>query len=333
MGRRSPTAVGCAALAALALASPARAVDPREWMAGIDPGTLISDLSIPGTHDSGALYDAPLPGTAKAQTLTIPEQLDVGVRFIDARFHIVHPGEQDKYLQVHHGPIDQQMGAIDLVLSCLTFLEAHPTETIVMSVKEEYGKHPYQFEQMVHDLIRDFSSPPDYVPFFTEPRVPSLGEVRGRIVLVRRFPHNDPRPAEQVEGIDAASTWQDNQVFQAGSLDVEDVYEYYCTDYGENHCASAVPVKWQYVQDHLLRAARGARGNQLLYITFTSATVYLGRGFPENKAPAPMAILLFAQPIDRDLADFVAGVRDRFGIVAMDYVDDNLGERIFSTNF
>ena len=60
-----------------------------DWMRDLIQGeTYLSDLTIPGTHDSGAMYDPPnrhLIGTAKAQDMTIPQQLEEGVRSFDIR--------------------------------------------------------------------------------------------------------------------------------------------------------------------------------------------------------------------------------------------------------
>ncbi|MBN2842929.1 MAG: hypothetical protein JXM68_07555, partial [Sedimentisphaerales bacterium] len=51
----------------------------NNWMAAQKDISLLSQLSIPGTHDSGARFE-PIGGTAKCQNLTIAEQLAIGVR-------------------------------------------------------------------------------------------------------------------------------------------------------------------------------------------------------------------------------------------------------------
>ena len=52
----------------------ASAADYENWMARIGDDRLISDLSIPGTHDSAARYEK-VDGTAKCQTLSLDDQL------------------------------------------------------------------------------------------------------------------------------------------------------------------------------------------------------------------------------------------------------------------
>ncbi|WP_228453080.1 hypothetical protein [Chryseobacterium sp. CH1] len=61
-------------------------VQMNSWMAGLQDNISLSKISIPGTHDSGARIDAPVvSGTAKTQDLSIAEQLNAGVRFLDIR--------------------------------------------------------------------------------------------------------------------------------------------------------------------------------------------------------------------------------------------------------
>ena len=62
------------------------------WMSKLDDNTNITDLTIPGTHDSGANFDVPIlppliyvPDTSKNQDLSIRNQLNIGVRYLDIR--------------------------------------------------------------------------------------------------------------------------------------------------------------------------------------------------------------------------------------------------------
>src|SRR5579864_9502172 len=60
------------------------AANGSNWMASLDSHLLLSQLSIPGSHDTMALYE-PFPGTTKCQNLSLAEQLMAGVRFLDIR--------------------------------------------------------------------------------------------------------------------------------------------------------------------------------------------------------------------------------------------------------
>ena len=50
------------------------------WMSSINGNTSLSLLSIPGTHDSGAMHE-PFYSVAKCQNLNLKEQLEIGVRY------------------------------------------------------------------------------------------------------------------------------------------------------------------------------------------------------------------------------------------------------------
>lgn len=101
-------------------------------MASIDGEKFLHELSIPGTHDTGALIET-VPRTAKCQNLTIEEQLQAGVRFLDIRCR--HIGDA---FVIHHGPVYQELNFTDVLQSVANFLQANPSETVIMSVKEEY---------------------------------------------------------------------------------------------------------------------------------------------------------------------------------------------------
>ena len=77
----------------------------NSWMPSLNGTLPISQYSIPGTHDSGARFDPALaPGTAKCQDLTIAQQLDAGVRFLDIRCRHIDDG-----FTIHHGEVYQNI--------------------------------------------------------------------------------------------------------------------------------------------------------------------------------------------------------------------------------
>ena len=70
--------------------------DVMPWMSYIHDDTKISDISIPGTHDSGATHSI-FDVAGKCQDLSIKQQLRVGVRFFDLRLQLVN----DEFKIVH----------------------------------------------------------------------------------------------------------------------------------------------------------------------------------------------------------------------------------------
>ena len=81
---------------------------------------------------------------AQAQSLTIADQLDSGVRFLDLRGRPVNDT-----LEVFHGAIPQNLGFGEALAEVKTFLEANPSETVVLYTQKENG----------NELGVDFSNP------------------------------------------------------------------------------------------------------------------------------------------------------------------------------
>lgn len=57
----------------------------KNWMNYIDNSRTISELSIPGTHGSMALYGSVLGDILINQTMNLDIQLNSGIRYIDIR--------------------------------------------------------------------------------------------------------------------------------------------------------------------------------------------------------------------------------------------------------
>ncbi|HPG51809.1 MAG TPA: phosphatidylinositol-specific phospholipase C domain-containing protein [Spirochaetota bacterium] len=146
------------------------AVSAWNWVEGQDNTKLLSEISIPGTHDSGARYE-PIAGTAKCQNLTISDQLNNGIRFLDIRCRHI-----DNAFAIHHGSIYQHLNFDDVLNACFGFMGSHPGETIIMSVKEEYNSANISrsFEETFLAYYRKNPS-----GWYLGESVPALGDVRG----------------------------------------------------------------------------------------------------------------------------------------------------------
>ena len=81
---------------------------------------------------------------------------------------------------VYHGMRDQRSTFRQVLAELTGFLKAHPTETVILSVKDEVRNE--DFSRLVW---LDMTKYEDL--WFLENRVPSLGEVRGKAVLLTRF--------------------------------------------------------------------------------------------------------------------------------------------------
>ena len=158
----------------------------NSWMTDLPDNTSLAQISIPGTHDAGARFE-PVAGTAKCQDLTIPQQLDAGIRFLDIRCRHI-----DNAFAIHHGSVYQNLNFQDVLNACKSFLNSHPGETIIMCVKEEHtpSNNTRSFEQTFDSYVAANPS-----RWYLGASVPNLGTVRNKIVLLRRFGASAPPKA------------------------------------------------------------------------------------------------------------------------------------------
>lgn len=274
-------------------------IDGASWMSALPADRSLTELSIPGTHESCAQRE-PFPSTARCQRLDLTKQLQAGVRFLDVRCRHFH----DRF-EIHHGQIYQGL-AFDEVLEDVTeFLHAHPSETIVMSVKQEHTPEGND---------RSFAATFDaYVArnpgvWSLGDHVPTLGAARGKIVLFRRF------PAEGAKGIDA-TYWPNKQTFSAHGvvpMQVQDEYEV------DDNAA-----KWKVISRQLDAARTGDHGT--LFVNFTSG--YRSRlfGVPDIRA--------VSSDVNERLDGYLTSARGRLGIIAADFADEDSVQAIYRTNF
>jgi hypothetical protein len=174
---------------------------PQDWMGSISDQKKISEITIPGTHDSCA-YNA--SRISKCQNLTLQQQLEAGIRFIDIRCRQFH----DKF-ELHHGAEYLHLNFDDVLKTCRDFLNGHKRECIIMSVKEEHDAagNKKTFEEVFDEYVQ------------SDPNLWSLGntiptlsdKIRGRIVLLRRF-YIAPNSDVTKRGIDITA-WLDNKTF------------------------------------------------------------------------------------------------------------------------
>lgn len=158
-----------------------------DWMAQLPDEKLLSELVIPGTHDSGTQY-VQLAFFSKCQAMGIAGQLEAGFRYLDIRLGVE---EHDYAFRLMHGFTKCKTGALsvdclylDSVLEdCYRFLDAHPGETILFAVKQEHGDETVaEFETMLDAYIRK-----NEAYWLLTDTIPTLGEARGKLVLLRRY--------------------------------------------------------------------------------------------------------------------------------------------------
>ena len=100
-----------------------------DWMRAVPDDTPLGRMTIPGTHDSCAMYGGHL---VSCQSLSLRDQLEAGIRFLDIRLRAAY----DR-LDVHHGIVYQYLSFDDVMSEVGEFLRRQPTEAVIMRIKEE----------------------------------------------------------------------------------------------------------------------------------------------------------------------------------------------------
>lgn len=160
-----------------------------DWMSKISDAALIRKISIPGTHDSGALYGGPTGFLASpyvvTQSMSIRNQLNAGIRFLDIRCR--HYTDQ---LPIHHGEVYQKITFRNVLQSVTEFLTAYKSETVLMRIKEEYKSDGNT--RSFSDTLRAYLSAFNSFIWTTSNGLanPTLKEVRGKIVILYDFETN-----------------------------------------------------------------------------------------------------------------------------------------------
>ena len=281
------------------------------WMARLDDGKPLSEVTLPGTHDS-ATKDVQLAFFSKCQALDIGEQLEAGYRYLDIRL-----GADGEKLKLMHGFTNcTTMNApwanalyLDAVLEdCYAFLNAHPTEAVVFAVKQEHGDESVaQFEQLLNAYVQ--KNPGKWL--LTD-SVPTVGEARGKLVLMRRYADEAnlgknsgiPLLWDNQNGHDDVS--KNLAVHDNGSytLSVQDRYEYDAAD------------KWNAFTAGLLAGRTGADTVSIHFLS-TKGTATYGHPYKFAKALNPKLL----------------GTDALSGWIIVDFADAKLAQHIYETNF
>ena len=219
------------------------------WMNHLKDATPLSALSMPGTHNSPTYHRA-LP-SVRCQAVSPWEQLKNGVRFFDIRLQPESP--ESAQLHLVHGAFPVSLTGPkyfrDLVDDAVRFLSENPSETLMMSIKRE-GTGNVTDQQLGRILFEHYTRGNNAKHWYIDPRIPTVGQVRGKVVLLRRFAIG---PVMQHEhggrgwGLDA-ECWADNTSNDThGCVCVQDFYEVLET---EN-----IDKKIKFAEDHLHRAS------------------------------------------------------------------------------
>jgi hypothetical protein len=204
----------------------ASVVDSANWMKDISSDKRLDQIRIPGTHDSATAGVWAFTDMARCQSNSLSQQLQDGIRYFDIRVDGRKSGLYGKYTVITHGGIicwnsdATPMTLDDVNRICTSFLAAHPTETILISVKWESLSNKdtddWGFKTYVPTHIWNSSTYKN--KWYVGKDIPKLGDVRGKMVLLRDsgIPSNygiDPTVMQNEWDI---GNWNDYGVQRAG---------------------------------------------------------------------------------------------------------------------
>lgn len=168
-------------------------IELSEWMNMIDDDAKITEIAIPGSHDSGTYGMIYL---AETQDCSFEEQLERGIRYFDVRVNCVN----DKY-RIFHGPIN---GAdySEVLEDIKNFLDKNPTEFLILDYQHfKNNSEKVTFEMLekavgTDRLVTNDSDESDkeFVENLT------LGEVRGKCLVISEYEGDFSYIIERGEG-------------------------------------------------------------------------------------------------------------------------------------
>lgn len=266
------------------------------WMASLPDSANLTDLSIPGSHDTFT-HNVSLIGY-QTQNVDFATQLNAGLRYFDVRTRLANDT-----LRIFHGSVDTGWSYVEVILAMFDFLEKHPTEAIIMRLKEEgvpLGHPKWTFEEaVVYHWWKDPKTAPGCQKHFYEwpllapagynvtsyddhgvvhEVLPTLGNMRGKIIILQEFnsvggPYGVP--------------------WNSSHIELEDLWIIPDVPHLED--------KWEAITTALDKAASGVHPG-VLFLTHLSASVGV------------LPIVAAAGPLDKSLE----GMNDRTGRYLVD---------------
>jgi chitinase len=297
-------------------------VTTQNWMSALPDKVTLSRLTIPGTHETCARnYPWPVGGFVDCQDRSLADQLNAGIRYVDIRCRQI-----SDVFAIHHDKyymgLNFGSGVRDV---CIDFLKANPRECILMQIKPEYtpADNRLTFQGVFDNYMKGLEN-----FFYLDDRVPTLGEVRGKIVIVRRF-EVDPGTSAHGRGLNP-SPWPDNHTGSFTSsysasdgnpvtFQIQDHYEV---------SNEGIDAKWQEIQA-LLNAAGSEVSTTLdtLFINFTSGIFF---SFPYA---IPLTVAQSIAPrLGSALSFFLSLPFHRLGVIMLDFPTDAIIQRIIACN-
>ncbi|KAL2885182.1 1-phosphatidylinositol phosphodiesterase [Ceratocystis lukuohia] len=269
-----------------------------DWMSNLADGTLLSSLSMPGTHRS-LTHDFKY-SVLRTQNEDLVQQLNGGIRYIDITCDYYKHG-----LEVFHAKCLTSYNLFKVFGTINEFLDEHPRETVIIRmqtlIRPEEIKDSFKFfmhTRLNRDTVRRLYR--KGTAGITS--APTLGEVRGKIFILQDFETSPPGLYGLPWNSDTVSSYSNTMTLSTFSL----------------------KSIWAGAQSHFSEAP--LTESNKLRITYTTASygVYPINLAARNSPRSGMNKLLGEYLSNND--------GDCFGIIVMDFPGQYLVQQILKLN-
>ena len=288
--------------------------DSASWMGYLSDETYLSELSIPGTNNSCSRYVFWGFGN-RCQDTDVSQQLKDGFRYLDLDVALDSSSEGDTVKMVN-GAVDchtdgnlfsDSLHLTDVTADMYKFLQEHPEETVIVNLSIEDEANASKVQDLIDSEIK---SNKDY--WYTGQEIPTLGEVRGKIVLARGYKDNG-----SLEGLEMIWDKQDNKA------PVDIPYDLYVNDefrlWVQDRYNYSVEDKYEALVDGFENCEAD---ENTFFINFASTT---GNGvFAHPRG--------YANNINELLLEYKFKAGTSYGIINVDFGDENIARKIYYSN-
>lgn len=299
-------------------------VNSADWMEYVDDEKQISEITIPGSHDSATQY-IPFSYFAQCQEDSIAIQLENGVRFLDIR--LKSKEKEDKIeLELSHGFLSCKVSSSifsekltfkSVIEECYNFLDSHPEEIIIMAIKHEHGK---QTEKEVQKAIYEIIEDKKETYWYLKNDNPNVEKVRGKIVLARRY-EDENGFGDETGGLNfqwrdqngtdiKESSYEENEIKEGIPLLVQDRYEYEEED------------KWEVVKHGLEQSESSEEFDDGFFLNYLSTKGSNVFGHPKK----------YADALNQKFLNYDLKKDCDYGIVIMDFITEELARKVYESN-
>ncbi len=289
-----------------------------DWMSYLPDDKYISEITIPGTHNSCA-RNVVFGYAMRCQNTDVSEQLVNGYRYLDFRIALEETDEDSDIVMVNKLAKCHVAGSFfsdylyfdDAMEDVYAFLEEHPSESVIINIKMEDDAHSVaEIQSLLLDKIKQNKG-----YWYTDSSIPTLGEVRGKVVLGTRF---EDANGTGTTGLNLIWTEQDN------STPADLPYDLYVIDdyrlWVQDRYKYSVEDKYEAVVDGFENCEAD---ENTVFLNFVSTSGDGPIGHPYG----------YAKTLNGLIMEYPLKSNTGYGTVIVDFGDANLARHIYYSNF